>query len=543
MGSPGVAGSGTAAPVTRADPGIEVRGPVTGEQGSILTDGALRFLASLARAFEGRRRELLAARPRRQQEIFDGRMPDFLPETRRLREREWTVAPIPPDLQDRRVEITGPVDRKMIINALNSGASVYMADFEDAHSPTWANTLDGQVNLKDAVRGTITFTSPEGKRYGLAKRVATLMVRPRGWHLVEKHLLVDGAPISGSLFDFGLFFYHNAAALIAKGTGPYLYLPKLESHLEARLWNDVFLAAQDALGIPRGTIRATVLIETILAAFETDEILWELKDHSAGLNCGRWDYIFSFIKKFRHRPDFVLPDRAQVTMDRPFLHAYVELVIRSCHRRRIHAMGGMAAQVPIKNDPAANDAALDKVRKDKLREVAVGHDGTWVAHPGLVPVALEPFDAQMRAPNQIARPLADLSVAASDLLAVPTGDITERGLRTNVDVGIQYLEAWLRGTGCVPIYNLMEDAATSEISRTQVWQWVKHGARLADGRAVTPELVRRTIAEELEKMRGMLGPERFDGGKFDLASRLFDEMMTGAEFTEFLTLAAYDHLD
>ncbi len=542
MGSPGTAGSGTFA-ASLADPGVEVRGPVTEEQASILSDGALRFVVSLARRFEPRRRELLAARRRRQQEIFDGRMPDFLPETRQLRQRDWTVAPIPRDLQDRRVEITGPVDRKMIINALNSGSRVYMADFEDAHSPTWAGTLDGQVNLKDAVRGTITFTSPEGKRYGLAPQVSTLMVRPRGWHLVEKHLLVDGAPISGSLFDFGLFFYHNAAALIEKGTGPYFYLPKMESHLEARLWNEVFVAAQDALGIPQGTIRATVLIETILAAFETDEILWELRDHSAGLNCGRWDYIFSFIKKFRHRPDFVLPDRASVTMDRPFLHAYVELVIRSCHRRGIHAMGGMAAQVPIKGDPAANDAALDKVRQDKLREVGAGHDGTWVAHPGLVSVALEAFDAQMRTPNQIARPLADVSVTPRDLLAVPAGEITERGLRTNVDVGIQYLEAWLRGTGCVPIYNLMEDAATSEISRTQVWQWVKHGAKLADGRAVTPDLVRRTIAEELEKIRAALGPSRFDGGRFDLASRLFDQMMTGAEFAEFLTLVAYDHLD
>jgi malate synthase len=536
-------GSGTSAPSSAADTGVEVLRSASGEHAAILTDGALRFVASLARAFDGRRRELLAARRRRQQEILAGRMPDFLSETRQLRERDWTVAPIPRDLEDRRVEITGPVDRKMIINALNSGASVYMADFEDAHSPTWQNTLDGQVNLRDAVRGTITFTSPEGKRYGLADRVATLMVRPRGWHLVEKHVLVDGEPISASLFDFGLYFYHNAAALIAKGTGPYFYLPKLESHLEARLWNDVFNAAQDAAGIPRGTIRATVLIETILAAFETDEILWELRDHSSGLNCGRWDYIFSFIKKFRHRPDFVLPDRASVTMERPFLHAYVELVIRSCHRRGIHAMGGMAAQVPIKNDPAANEAALDKVRKDKLREVGAGHDGTWVAHPGLVAIAREAFDVHMPTPNQITRRLGDVSVSARDLLAVPAGDITERGLRTNVDVGIQYLEAWLPGTGCVPIYNLMEDAATAEISRTQVWQWVTHGARLADGRAVTPELVRGTIAEELGKMRESLGPARFDAGKFDLASRLFDQMMTGSEFPEFLTLVAYDHLD
>ena len=542
MRSPRTDGPGVS-PATATDRGIEVRGPVSAEQSAVLSDAALEFVATLARRFDGRRRELLAARRQRQQEIVGGRMPDFLSETRQVREREWTVAPIPSDLQDRRVEITGPVDRKMIINALNSGARVYMADFEDAHSPTWGNTLEGQLNLRDAVRGTIAFTSPEGKRYGLAERVATLVVRPRGWHLVEKHLHVDGQPISGSLFDFGLYFFHNAAALIAKGTGPYFYLPKMESHLEARLWNDVFVAAQDALGIPRGTIRATVLIETILAAFETDEILWELRDHSAGLNCGRWDYIFSFIKKFRHRPDFVLPDRASVTMDRPFLHAYVELVIRSCHRRGIHAMGGMAAQVPIKNDPAANEAALDKVRQDKLREVAAGHDGTWVAHPGLVAIAKEAFDAQMPAANQINHPLGDVRVQAADLLAVPAGEITERGLRTNVDVGIQYLEAWLRGTGCVPIYNLMEDAATAEISRTQVWQWVRHGAKLADGRAVTPELVRGTIGEELEKIRGMLGPERFDGGKFALAARLFDQMMTGSEFPEFLTLVAYDHLD
>ena len=525
------------------DPGIEIRGPVAGAQAEILSDGALRFVAALARTFEPRRAELLAARRARQEAIAGGAMPDFLAETRPVREREWTVAPIPPDLADRRVEITGPVDRKMVINALNSGARVYMADFEDAHSPTWAGTLDGQVNVRDAVRRTIAFTSPEGRHYGLAGRTATLVVRPRGWHLVEKHLVVDGRPVSASLFDFGLFFYHNAAALIERGSGPYFYLPKLESHLEARLWNDAFVAAQDALGIPRGTIRATVLIETILAAFETDEILWELRDHSAGLNCGRWDYIFSFIKKFRHRPDFVLPDRASVGMDRPFLSAYVRQVIRSCHRRGIHAMGGMAAQVPIRDDPAANAAALEKVRQDKLREVRAGHDGTWVAHPGLVPVALEAFDAGMPAANQIARRPDGGAPAAAELLAVPPGEITERGLRVNVDVGIQYLEAWLRGTGCVPIYHLMEDAATAEISRTQVWQWVRHGARLADGRRVGPELVRATIAEELEKIRGLVGPARFDGGRFDLAARLFDEMMTGSEFAEFLTLVAYDHLD
>ena len=543
MRSPRTDGPTVSSSTATTDPGIQIRGPVAPEHAAVLTDGALQFVATLARRLDARRRELLAARKVRQAEIQSGRMPDFLEETRQVRAREWTVAPIPADLTDRRVEITGPVDRKMIINALNSGARVYMADFEDAHSPTWANTLDGQLNLRDAVRGTIAFTSPEGKQYGLAERVATLVVRPRGWHLVEKHLVVDGQPVSGSLFDFGLYFYHNAAALIARGTGPYFYLPKMESHLEARLWNDVFVAAQDALGIPRGTIRATVLIETILAAFETDEILWELRDHSAGLNCGRWDYIFSFIKKFRHRPDFVLPDRASVGMDRPFLHAYVQLVIRSCHRRGIHAMGGMAAQVPIKNDPAANAAALDKVRQDKLREVKAGHDGTWVAHPGLVPIALEAFDAGMPQANQIGRRLDDVAVPAADLLAVPPGEITERGLRTNVDVGIQYLEAWLRGTGCVPIYNLMEDAATAEISRTQVWQWVRHGARLADGRRVTPELVRAAIAEELEKISGLVGAAHFDASKFDLASRLFDQMMTGSEFAEFLTLVAYDHLD
>jgi malate synthase len=523
--------------------GIDVLGPATPEFARVLTSDALGFVAALARNFESRRRELLERRVKRSQEIVDGRMPDFLAETRELREGDWKVAPIPADLMDRRVEITGPVDRKMVINALNSGARVYMADFEDAHSPTWAGTIEGQANLMDAVDGTIEFVSPEGKVYRLAERVATLVVRPRGWHLVEKHVRVDGRPISGSLFDFGLFFFHNAAKLIARGTGPYFYLPKMESHHEARLWNDVFVFAQERLGIPRGTIRATVLIETILAAFEMDEILYQLREHSAGLNCGRWDYIFSFIKKFRHRPDFVLPDRASVTMDRHFLKSYVELCIRTCHRRGIHAMGGMAAQIPIKGDPAANQAALDKVRQDKLREVTAGHDGTWVAHPGLVSVATEVFDAHMESPHQISRTRDDVRVTGADLLTVPKGDITESGLRLNVDVGIRYLEAWLGGTGCVPIYNLMEDAATAEISRTQVWQWVRHGARLSDGRVVTPELVRHTIIEELDRMRAELGAARFEGGRFDPASRLFERMMTGEEFPEFLTLVAYDHLD
>jgi malate synthase len=418
-----------------------------------------------------------------------------------------------------------------------------MADFEDANSPTWANNLEGHANLKDAVRRTISFASPEGKRYTLNPQPAVLFVRPRGWHLVEKHLLVDGRPISGSLFDFGLFFFHNAKQQIERGTGPYFYLPKLQGHLEARLWNDVFILAQDELGIPRGTIRATVLIETILAAFEMDEILWELREHSAGLNCGRWDYIFSFIKTFRRQAEFVLPDRAQVTMDKAFLSAYVQLLIRTCHRRGIHAMGGMAAQIPIKNDPAANEQALEKVRQDKLREVKAGHDGTWVAHPGLVPVAKAIFDEHMTTPNQITRTRFDARVTPRDLLAVPAGAITARGLRTNIDVGIQYLEAWLGGNGCVPIYNLMEDAATAEISRTQVWQWLHHGAQLADGRAVRRELVRQTIAEELAHLRERLGAARYDGGHFPLAARLFEEMMLRDEFSEFLTLVAYDHLD
>jgi len=528
---------------TVQEPGIEVRGRASAPASEILTSQALAFLAALARKFEDRRRELLEARVTRYGEIAGGRLPDFLDASRPIREKDWSVAPIPRDLADRRVEITGPVGRKMIINALNSGASVFMADFEDANSPTWQNNLEGQSNLRDTVNGTVGFTSPEGKRYQLHEKVATLVVRPRGWHLVEKHLHVDGRPISASLFDFGLYFFHNAAKLIEKGTGPYFYLPKMESHLEARLWNDVFNFSQDSLGVPRGSIRATVLIETILAAFEMDEILWELRDHSSGLNCGRWDYIFSFIKKFRHRADFVLPNRALVGMDRRFLNSYVQLLIRTCHRRGIHAMGGMAAQIPIKSDPEANERALEKVRQDKLREVRAGHDGTWVAHPGLVPLAADIFNAYMKEPHQIPVSREDVRVSAGDLLAVPEGDITEDGLRLNVDVGIQYLEAWLGGNGCVPIYNLMEDAATAEISRSQVWQWVRHGARLQDGRAITAELVQKTIAEELDKIRGRLGAARFDSGRFPLAARLFEDMMTRAEFPEFLTLVAYDHLD
>jgi malate synthase len=522
---------------------VQMTRPVTGPQSEILTQEAVRFLTKLTRNFEDTRQELLRRRRVRQQEISGDRLPDFLPETASVREAEWRVAPIPHDLLDRRVEITGPAERKMIINALNSGASVFMADFEDANSPTWQNMLDGQLNLRDAVNRAITYASPEGKKYELAERTATLMVRPRGWHLEEKHLRVGGKAISGSLLDFGLFFFHNAKTLIAQGSGPYFYLPKLESHLEARLWNDVFNFSQDELGIPRGTIRATVLIETILAAFEMEEILYELREHSAGLNCGRWDYIFSFIKKFRERPDFLLPNRAEVTMDRDFLNAYVLLLIQTCHRRGIHAMGGMAAQIPIKNDPAANEAALDKVRQDKLREVRAGHDGTWVAHPGLVPVAKEIFDEYMKTPNQIWRQPDEVRITAADLLKVPKGEITEAGLRWNIDVGLQYLAAWLQGNGCVPIYNLMEDAATCEICRAQLWQWVQHRAPLADGRAVTMDLVRQAIAGELEKLRRQLGTERFDAAGFKKAAAIFEGMMTSPEFPEFLTLVAYDHID
>ncbi len=500
----------------------------------ILTPAASHFLTKLAREFESRRRELLQQRQTRQRKIDAGVLPDFLPETADIRESNWKVASIPHDLLDRRVEITGPPDRKMIINALNSGASVFMADFEDSNSPTWVNNLEGQSNLRDAVDGTINFVSPEGKRYQLNDHVATLVVRPRGWHLEERHFLVDDKPISASLFDFGLYFFHNAHQLIEKGTRPYFYLPKMESHLEARLWNDVFCFAQDELGILRGTIRATVLIETILAAFEMDEILHELRWHSSGLNCGRWDYIFSFIKKFRNRPDFVLPDRSLVTMEKHFLKSYVELLIQTCHRRGIHAMGGMAAQIPIKNDPAANEKALEKVRQDKQREVLAGHDGTWVAHPGLVPIAKEVFDTYMKTPNQIDRPREDGHVKAKDLLLVPEGPITEEGLRWNIDVGLQYLESWLRGSGCVPIYNLMEDAATAEICRSQVWQWGKHGARLSDGRSITHEMIRQIIAEQKNKLKS---------GRVSEAADIFQKMMTSDDFAEFLTLEAYDYID
>ncbi len=527
---------------TTISQGITISGVVTPAYSEILTPAAMKFLGELARRFEAIRVERLAARVKVQEEIDGGVMPDFPQETEAIRAKEWTVAPIPKDLLDRRVEITGPVERKMVINALNSGANVFMADFEDSNSPTWQNNIEGQINLRDAIDGTIGFTSPEGKKYALAEKTAVLLVRPRGWHLVERHCLVDGKPMSGSLFDFGLFFFHNAKNLLAKGTGPYFYLPKMEHYLEARLWNDVFVFAQDYVGVPQGSIRATVLIETILGAFHMDEILWELRDHSAGLNCGRWDYIFSFIKKFGGKKDFLMPNRALVTMDRHFLSSYVQLLIHICHRRNIHAMGGMAAQIPIKNDPAANEAAIEKVRQDKLREVKAGHDGTWVAHPGLVPIAKAVFDEYMTTPNQIFVKREDVHITAKDLVEVPSGEISDAGFRLNINVGLQYLESWLRGNGCVPIYNLMEDAATAEISRAQVWQWVRHGAKLSDGRTVTKELVSETMREELEKIRAMLGASRFDAGKFDLAAQLYEKMMTTPQFDEFLTLKAYEYV-
>jgi malate synthase len=511
---------------------IDVRGEVRPEWDAVLSDEALGFLATLHKEFDGRRRELLAAREARKQRLDAGELPDFLAETREIRESDWTVAPIPHDLRDRRVEITGPVDRKMIINALNSGANVFMADFEDANSPTWENCIQGQLNLTDAVRRSITFEGG-GKRYQLNETTATLLVRPRGWHLDEEHVFIDGQPVSASLFDFALYCFHNAQELMARGSGPYFYLPKMESHLEARLWNDVFVRAQQELGVPVGTIRATVLIETILAAFEMHEILWELRDHSAGLNCGRWDYIFSFIKKFRARRDFVTPDRGSITMDKAFLAAYVDLLIQTCHKRGIHAMGGMAAQIPIKNDDAANEAAFAKVRADKLREVTAGHDGTWVAHPGMVALAKEVFDEHMPEPNQIGRSAGKMH-AAKELLALPAGTITEKGVRQNVNVGILYLEAWLGGSGAVPLYNLMEDAATAEISRTQLWQWLHHGATLDDGRTVDADLYRRIRDEEVATMG--------DRPHLHTAARIFDELILANELADFLTVPAYAEL-
>lgn len=528
---------------TLQEEGIFITTPVPASAGDVLTDEALDFVAKLERAFRSRRRQILQRREQRQTELDAGALPDFLPETADVRADAWNVAEIPEDLRDRRVEITGPVDRKMIINALNSGAKVYMADFEDSHSPTWHGTLAGQVNLREAINGMIQFVSPQGKLYRLNDQTATLMVRPRGWHLPEKHVLVDGEPVSASLFDFGLFLFQNARALIEKGSGPYFYLPKLESHLEARLWNDVFVLAQKEMGLPQGTIKSTVLIETILAAFEMEEILYELRDHIVGLNCGRWDYIFSFIKRFRNRPEFLLPDRNQLTMTTHFLRCYSLLLIQTCHFRGAQAMGGMAAQIPVKNDPVANTVALEKVRQDKLREVRDGHDGTWVAHPGLVPIAMKAFNEHMPGPNQLNLLREDVFVSASDLLSVPQGTITEAGLRNNVSVGLQYLEAWLRGSGCVPINNLMEDAATAEIARTQIWQWMHNpGGVLQGGRRVTVELFRKVMSQELGRIRESLGDFIYASGKFDLAAELFDNLICSDECAEYLTLDAYEYL-
>jgi malate synthase len=529
---------------TLARRSLKITGPAISGQEQVLNPRALDLVMELHQQFEPRRQALLQRRQERQAQIDAGAKPDFLPETAAIRSGDWRIAPVPADLQDRRVEITGPVDRKMIINALNAPVQCFMADFEDSNSPTWANVINGQINLRDAVAGTISFTDPEsGKQYQLGKRPATLIVRPRGWHLPEKHVLVDGAAISGALFDFAVYLANNHEQLRRRGTGPYFYLPKMESHLEARLWNDVFNVAQDALGIPRGTIKATVLIETILAAFEMDEILHELRDHIVGLNCGRWDYIFSFIKKFRLDPAFVVPDRASVTMESHFLKSYVTLLIQTCHRRGAHAMGGMAAQIPIRNDFAANDAAMQKVAADKAREANAGHDGTWIAHPGLADIARAAFDAVMTGPNQVTRPLSGEKITAGDLLRVPTGVITEAGLRHNIRVGIQYLEAWLRGNGCVPLYNLMEDAATAEISRAQVWQWLHHSCRTEDGQVITIERFERLLAEELARIHGEIGIKRVSAGVFPTAARLFSQMAQSDHFDEFLTLPAYEHLN
>lgn len=521
--------------------GLEIRGPLGPGYEEILSPAACSFVADLVKRFDPRRRELLALRTGRQREIDAGKLPDFLPETAAVRADGWHVPPPPPDLLDRRTEITGPVERKMAINALNSGAQCWMADFEDSNSPTWENVIEGQLNLRDAIRRTITYTSPEGKPYALKEKTAVIVARPRGWHLEEKHLRLDGQRVPASLFDWGFYFFHNARELVARGSGPYFYLPKLESHLEARLWNDVFIHAQAALGLPRGTIRATVLIETITAVFEADEILHELREHASGLNCGRWDYMFSFVKKFRNHPDYLFPDRTLITMEVPFLRAYVTHVINVCHRRGAYAMGGMAAQIPIKNNPAANTAALAKVRADKEREARAGHDGTWVAHPGLVQTALDAFAAHLNGPNQL-HILHDVTITAADLLAPLHGPITEKGVRWNLHVGVRYLEAWLGGSGAEPIHHLMEDLATSEISRSQLWQWLKFGAKLDDGRAITGELYDRLLADELVAIRHEYGPTRFDNGHFKAAAELFMRMSKSVDFDEFLALPAYELL-
>ncbi|MDQ3327160.1 MAG: malate synthase A [Chloroflexota bacterium] len=524
--------------------GVELRAPVPPDLAAILSFDALRFVAKLHRTFESTRQDLLRRRVERQAELDAGSLPTFLGDTRDVRESVWTVAPVPEDIRDRRVEITGPTDRKMVINALNSGARVFMADFEDANAPTWENMVRGQCNVYDAVRRQIGYTSPDGREYSLRPEIATLFVRPRGWHLSERHLLVDGQPVSGALFDFGLYFFHNARELIQLGAGPYFYLPKLEGHREARLWNEVFVLAQQELDVPQGTIKATVLIETITAAFEMHEILYELREHSAGLNCGRWDYIFSYIKRLRGHPDRLLPDRALVTMTVPFMRAYSLLLIKTCHQREAHAMGGMAAQIPVRGDAAANEAAFAKVREDKEREAADGHDGTWVAHPGLVETALAAFDARMPTANQIDRKREDVRVTADEMLVAPEGPITETGLRTNINVGVRYIESWLRGQGAAPINNLMEDAATAEISRAQVWQWIRSPrAVLDDGRLVDIALVQTLLEVELSRIRDEVGDDAYAAGRFAEASALFSELTENDAFEEFLTVPAYDVLE
>lgn len=527
--------------------GVTVTGPITPEYQAVLTPEALSFVAKLQRTFDPRRCELLEKRAERQHKIDRGELPDFLAETAPIRsDRSWRVAPIPADLQRRHVEITGPTERKMLINALNSGADVFMADFEDANSPTWENMIQGHLNLREAIERTLTLKTAE-KEYRLNEKVAVLLVRPRGWHLPEKHVQVDGQPMSGSLFDFGMYFFHNARRLLSKGTGPYFYLPKLENHEEARLWNDVFNLAQDELGLPRGTIKVTVLIETILAAFEMEEILYELRDHIAGLNAGRWDYMFSIIKKFRNRPDFAFPDRAQVTMTVPFMRAYTELLVKTCHQRGAHAIGGMAAFIPSRKDPVVNENALKKVREDKLRESGDGFDGTWVAHPDLVSAAKEIFDEVLGdRPHQKERLREDVTVTAPQLIdfTIPGGQITEAGLRLNLNVALQYVESWLRGTGAAAIYNLMEDAATAEISRAQVWQWINSPKGvLADGRKATVELVKQLLPEEIEKIRTLYGEANFAASKIPQAAHVFERVVTEQQFEDFLTLVAYEYLD
>jgi malate synthase len=525
---------------------VELRGAIERAFEEILTPSALEFVAELECEFGPRRRELLELRTKRRERLRGGEMLDFLPETRDIRESDWQVAPVPRDMQQRWVEITGPTDRKMMINALNSGADGFMADFEDANAPTWRNMVTGQLNVRDAVEGTITYHGSDGRHYELDEETATLLVRPRGWHLLERHVLIDGDPVSGALFDFGLFFFHCARRLLDAGSGPYLYVPKLESHLEARLWNDIFCFAEDALGIDRGTIKATVLIETLPAAFEMDEILYELRDHSAGLNAGRWDYIFSSIKCFADRPEMVLPDRGDVTMTVPFMRAYTELLAATCHRRGAHAMGGMAAFIPSRSDPDMNEKAFEGVRADKEREVSQGYDGTWVAHPDLVPVAREAFEKGLGgAPNQLERQRDDVHVTAGELqdLAATPGKITDAGLRVNVNVGFQYVSFWLTGRGAAAINNLMEDAATSEISRSQIWQWVHHGVELDDGRTVTAELVRQVLDEETAKIRESVGEEVWQRGRPAETREIFDRVALAPELIEFLTIPAYTYLD